>query len=145
MNAPKREDSVGTIFAIEESDPAKPAGSKSFTYFKVLQGSKGAGAFDVANPDNLMLDADGGLWFGTDGNVGTNGAADGLYYLDLDPAPRAGEPGVVKPSWGVGFRVVAGPSDAEATGPAFSSDMRTLFFAVQHPGEDRFSQWPGTP
>lgn len=145
MNAPKRADSVGTIFAIEESDPGKPAGSLDFTYFKVLQGSKGAGAFDVANPDNLLVDANGGLWFGTDGNFGTNGHADGLYYLDLDPAHRAGQPGVVNASWGVGFRVVAGPSDAEATGPALSSDMRTLFFAVQHPGEDRFSQWPGTP
>ena len=34
------------------------------------------------------------------------------------------------------------PSDAEATGPAFSADMRTLFLSVQHPGEDRDSVWP---
>ncbi len=145
MNAPKRADSVGTIFAVEESDPAAPANSQEFTFFKVLQGSKGAGVFDAANPDNLMVDADGGLWFGTDGNFGVNGAADGVYYLDLDPAHRAGQPGVVNASWGVGFRVVAGPSDSEATGPTLSSDMRTLFISVQHPGEDRFSAWPGTP
>lgn len=145
MQAPKRDDAVGTIFAIEESDPGAPATSKTFAFFKVLQGSKGGGEFDVANPDNLMLDADGGVWFGTDGNFGTSGHADGLYYLDLDPAHRAGQPGVVHPTWGLGFRVVAGPSDSEATGPALSSDMRSLFFSVQHPGEDRFSTWPSTP
>ncbi len=145
MNAPKRADSVGTIFALEEQDPGDPAASKTFTYFKVLQGTKGAGSFDAANPDNLMIDRDGGVWFGTDGNWGTNGHADALYYLDLDPAHKPGQPGVVTPSWGVPFRVVAGPSDSEATGPAFSSDQRSLFFAVQHPGEDQFSQWPGTP
>ena len=46
----------------------------------------GRGLFDVANVDNLMIDPDGGLWFGTDGNRSTNGTAEALYYLDLDPA-----------------------------------------------------------
>ena len=145
MQAPKRADAVGTIFALEEQNPGNPAASKTFTYFKVLQGTQGDGPFDVANPDNLLIDREGGVWFGTDGNWGTNGHADGLYYLDLDPAHKPGQPGVVTPSWGVPFRVVAGPGDSEATGPAFSSDQRSLFFAVQHPGEGSFSQWPGTP
>ncbi len=50
--------------------------------------------------------------------------------------------GVTTPSYGLAFRVVTMPSDAEATGPAFSSDMGTLFLSVQHPGEDNFSAWP---
>ncbi len=144
-SAPKRDDAVGTIFAVEEAEPAAPASSKTFKFFKVFQGSKGPGVFDAADPDNLMIDREGGVWFGTDGNFGVNGHADALYYLDLDPAHKPGQPGVVAASWGLPFRVVAGPSDSEATGPAFSSDLRTLFFAVQHPGEDKFSQWPGTP
>ncbi len=145
MHAPLRDDAVGTIFALEEADPGEPAGSMTFAYFKVFQGTEGPGVFDAADPDNLLVDREGGLWFGTDGNFGVNGHADALYYLDLDPAHKAGQPGVVAPTWGLPFRVVAGPSDSEATGPAFSSDLRTLFFSVQHPGEDQYSQWPGTP
>ncbi|MEM8885550.1 MAG: alkaline phosphatase PhoX, partial [Planctomycetota bacterium] len=92
----------------------------------------GRGAYDVANVDNLAIDADGGIWFGTDGNFGTNGTADALYYLDLDPAHAHTR----SPTFGQAFRVAACPSNAEATGPAFNADASTLFFAVQHPGED---------
>ena len=143
MKAPSRSDAVGTIFAVEEVDPAHPAASKTFTFFKAFQGVEGAGPFDAANPDNLVIDRDGGVWFGTDGNFGVNGHADAIYYLDLAPQHRAGQPGVVTPTWGRGLRVIAGPSDSEATGPAFSSDMRTFFYAVQHPGEEILSRWPG--
>jgi secreted PhoX family phosphatase len=137
-----RPDRAGSIWAIEEATPATPATSTTFTYWIPWLGTRGAGVQDAANPDNLMVDAAGGLWFGTDGNFGTNGFADALYYLDLDPAHRAGQPGVVTATYGQAFRVAAAPSDAEATGPALSADMRTLFFNVQHPGEDVFSAWP---
>jgi uncharacterized protein len=136
--SPNRGDALGGIFAIEEKDAADPSASREFSYFQVWQGSSGSSAFDAANPDNLLIDAKGGVWFGTDGNFGTNGRADGIYYLDLDPKHRAGE----NPSFGRAFRVAATPSDAEATGPAFSSKMGTLFFSVQHPGEDQPSSWP---
>jgi len=128
--APKRPDAVGSIFVLEETDAVA---GKEFTYFAAWRGTQGQGVFDVANPDNLMLDADGGVWFGTDGNFGTNKTADALYYLDLDPAHE---------TYGQPFRVIAGPSDSEATGPAFSSDMGTIFFSVQHPGESVYSDWP---
>jgi secreted PhoX family phosphatase len=144
-DAPKRDDAVGTIFAMAEADPQDPAASQVFTYIKVFQGVAGEDAYAAADPDNLMIDREGGVWFGTDGNFGVNGTADGLYYLDLDPGHKPGEPGVVEPTFGRGFRVFAGPSDSEATGPALSSDLRTLFVAVQHPGEGVFSNWPGTP
>ena len=143
MKAPTRADAVGTIFAIQEADPGKPGASKAFTFFKAFQGTEGSGPFDAGNPDNILIDRDGGVWFGTDGNFGLNGHADGLYYLDLAPQHKAGQPGVVTPTWGKPLRVVAGPSDSEATGPAFSSDMRSLFYSVQHPGEEVFSRWPG--
>lgn len=140
--SPKRNDREGAIFAVVEDNPAAPASSTSFTFFDVWHGKQGKGPFDAANPDNLAIDADGGVWFGTDGNVSTNGHADGLYYLDLDEDHRAGAPGVTQPTYGLAFRVIAAPSDAEATGPAFSAGMGTLFFSVQHPGENRYSIWP---
>ncbi|KYF49552.1 hypothetical protein BE04_01045 [Sorangium cellulosum] len=140
--APRRADAVGSIFALEEEDPAAPGASATFRYFQVWHGSKGQGDFDAACPDNLLLDREGGVWFGTDGNFGTNPHADAFYYLDLDPAHREGAPGVIQPSFGKAFRVVAMPSDAEATGPQFTPDMGTIFMAVQHPGEDAYSTWP---
>jgi hypothetical protein len=140
--SPTRPDPTGSIFVIEEDDPDNPGASTSFDYFQVWHGTEGTGPFDAANPDNLAIDANGGVWFGTDGNWSTNGHADGIYYLDLDPAHAAGQPQIVNPTYGRAFRVLAAPSDAEATGPAFSAGMGTLFFNVQHPGEGAFSSWP---
>jgi len=139
-----RTDRDGAIFAMQEGAPATPATSLTFAYFQVWKGTNGTGIFDASSADNLMIDRDGGVWFGTDGNFGRNGRADALYYLDLDPAHKTGQPGILTPTWGKNFRVVAGPSDAEATGPCLSSDMRTLFFNAQHPGEGSTVQstWP---
>jgi secreted PhoX family phosphatase len=142
---PARTDNLGSLFAMREMSDVTPGDTSDdhqFQYFRAWRGSKTApgadGLYDAGSPDNIMIDADGGVWFGTDGNFGTNGHADALYYLDLDPAHRA----TPVPTYGKAFRVVAGPSDSEATGPAFSPDMRTLFFNVQHPGEDQYSTWP---
>jgi secreted PhoX family phosphatase len=141
----KRNDHDGAIFVIQEADPDNPGVSTSFTYFQAWKGSApGGNVFAAANPDNLMIDREGGVWFGTDGTFArTNGhSADALYYLDLTPAHHSGRPGVLNPSFGTAFRVVAVPSDAEATGPAFSADMKTIFLSVQHPGEHHPSTWP---
>jgi secreted PhoX family phosphatase len=140
--SPLRNDPVGTIFSLQEDDPASPATSYGFKFFRVWQGTKGTGIFDAADPDNILIDSKGGVWFGTDGNFGTNGTADAFYYLDLDPRHRAGVAGVTNPSFGKAFRVAAVPSDAETTGPAFSADEATIFLSVQHPGEERQSSWP---
>lgn len=135
----KRPDAAGSIFALEEADPTNPAASSTFKYLRVWKGSTTPGLFATANPDNLVIDKDGGVWFGTDGAFKAAKQPDALYYLDLDPAHKA----LSTPTYGLPFRVVTMPSDAEATGPAFSSDMRTLFVSVQHPGEDVYSSWPG--
>lgn len=126
---PKRDDKVGSIFAIEET-------GDGFRYWRVWRGSKGEGAFDIACPDNLLVDDRGGVWFGTDGNYGVNGTADGFYYLDWN--------GVTNGGTRQAFRVAAVPADAECTGPCFSSDLRSLFLSVQHPGESPNvpSNWP---
>lgn len=142
-SSPNRGDGLGSIMALEEADPAHPGSSLTFTFRTVWSATLGQGLYDAANPDNLMLDSTGGVWFGTDGNFGRNGTADAVYYLDLDPSHQAGQPGVVNPTFGKGFRVAATPSDAEATGPAFAPDEKTLFIAVQHPGEN-FTSNPST-
>ena len=48
------------------------------------------------------------------------------------------------PTYGLPFHVAAGPSDAEATGPAFNSTRTTLFFDIQHPGENLSDRAPGS-
>jgi secreted PhoX family phosphatase len=140
--SPLRADTVGSIFALEEQNPANPAASSTFKYISAWQGSAGSGLFDAANPDNLVIDQEGGVWFGTDGNFGKNGTADAVYYLDLEPAHRPGQRGVTRPSYGKAFRIASVPADAEATGPAFNADQSTLFLSVQHPGESIPSTWP---
>jgi secreted PhoX family phosphatase len=133
-------DRVGSIFGIRESSTSAPGGSKTFTYFRVWKGETASLSatpeYSAAKPDNIVIDHDGGVWFGTDGNFGVNKVADSVYYLDQSPAHRSSE------YFRKAFRVLSVPSDAEATGPAFSADMKTLFVSVQHPGEDNFSVWP---
>ncbi len=149
---PIRRDPFGSIFAMEEDDNLHPAASKSFKYFRVWRGSGPADSNDPAQfaagaPDNIGIDKNGAVWFGTDGNVGLTGnsRADSIYYLDLDPRHKAGAPGVVQAAYGKAFRVASSPSDSELTGPWFTPDGSTLFFAVQHPGENlpvTPSTWP---
>jgi secreted PhoX family phosphatase len=126
-----RADTTGTIFGLIESDRNNPAASATFTFWSAWQGTNGAGPHDTSCPDNIMLDKTGGVWFGTDGNFGVNGTADAVYYLAINGTGA-----------GTAWRVMAGPSDSEFTGPCFSSDLRTLFGAVQHPGESESSVWP---
>jgi hypothetical protein len=133
----------GGIFAVRESDPAHPGSSRTFSYFRAWKGSRvGEPGFDplyaASKPDNLAIDREGGVWFGTDGNYNVNSASDGIYYLDMDPSHAS----VPNPTYRKAFRILGVPSDAESTGPAFSPDMKTLFINVQHPGEDIYSAWP---
>ena len=140
----ERRDDEGAIFVLREADTANPGTSDTFTFWAAWQGERGNCEFCAENPDNIMIDDDGGVWFGTDGNFSdTRGTVDSLYYLDLNPARAAGQPGVMFETFGKPFRVISGPSNSEATGPAFNSDMTTIFFNVQHPGEgSEVSNWP---
>jgi uncharacterized protein len=147
MMSPARADKVGSIFALQERDSASPHASSSFTFFAVWRGAiSPSDPYAAANPDNIVVDRDGDIWFGTDGNFGTQlnnpmpnmgrPHSDAYYFLNLDPAHRG------TPVHGKAFRFMSVPSDAEATGPAFTNDMRTFFSSVQHPGENVASYWP---
>lgn len=137
-NVAARGDAVGAIFVMEETNAGNPGASTSFTFWSAARGSTGTGAFSFGDADNIMVDKDGGVWFGTDGYRGVNGTSDSLYYLDTNPANKA----LTTPTWYLPFRVISGPNDSEATGPCFSPDMGTIFFNVQHPGESLTTTWP---
>ena len=89
------------------------------------------------SPDNCAFDPEGRLWISTDGNDAT-GANDGLWALSTDGPLR-----------GAGRAFFRAPNGAEVCGPRFSPDGKTLFLAVQHPGdgdgtsfESPSTRWP---
>ena len=85
----------------------------------------------VSCPDNVTFDANGNLWISTDGAPGTIGKADAFHAV-----PVAG------PERGRARQFLSVPAGAEASGPEFTPDQRTVFCAVQHPGEGFSSRWP---
>ena len=93
----------------------------------------------IAAPDNIAFDSKGNLWIATDGqpsSVDIGRPNDAIHAV-----PTAG------PDRGHLRQFLSGPSGCEVCGPEFSSDEKTLFCAIQHPGEDggvpnADSNWP---
>lgn len=77
------------------------------------------------SPDNAAIDHMGRLWVATDGNQ-TTGAADGIWAIETTGRQR-----------GTGKAFFRAPVGAEVCGPLFTPDGKTLFLAVQHPGDGR--------
>jgi len=92
----------------------------------------------ISCPDNVAFDGEGNLWIATDGNeLGSN---DGLFAVPTRGAQR----GHVR-------QFLTVPVGAETCGPLIARDGRTVFTAVQHPGEvdgatfeNQASTWPHT-
>ncbi|MFO1082084.1 MAG: PhoX family phosphatase [Reyranellaceae bacterium] len=89
-------------------------------------------------PDNIAFDSRGRIWIVTDGAPHAAGIADGVYAADTAGFGRA-----------LPRCFYQAPTGAEVCGPAFAPDDRTLFLAIQHPGEDAGStfetpstRWP---
>ena len=80
----------------------------------------------LSSPDNLAVDGRGHLWISTDqgSNQAKNGIVDGMWATDVDGPGRA-----------LTKLFFACPRGAEMCGPEFTPDNKTLFLAVQHPGE----------
>lgn len=89
-------------------------------------------------PDNCAFDSKGRIWIATDGAPTAAGVADGLYAADTTGRGRA-----------LTRLFYQAPTGAEVCGPLFTPDDRTVFLAIQHPGEDSGStferpstRWP---
>lgn len=76
-------------------------------------------------PDNCAFDSKGRIWISTDGAPENANIADGLWAADTSGYGRA-----------LTRLFYQAPSGAEVCGPRFTPDDRTLFLAIQHPGED---------
>ncbi|MGH3728701.1 MAG: PhoX family protein [Micromonosporaceae bacterium] len=95
-------------------DPEDPS-----TYFAGYDKSK---VSPISCPDNVAFDAYGNLWLSTDGNK--LGSHDGLFAVPLVGDER----GHLK-------QFLSVPIGAETCGPFITKDNRSVFVAVQHPGE----------
>jgi len=84
----------------------------------------------LACPDNIAFDGRGRLWIATDGQDDAAGYSDSLYAADTRGPGR-----------GITRLFFNAPRGAEVCGPCFSPDGRTLFLAVQHPGDERGSDY----
>jgi secreted PhoX family phosphatase len=89
-------------------------------------------------PDNCAFDKKGRIWISTDGAPENAGVADGLYAADTAGRGRA-----------LTRLFYQAPTGAEVCGPCFTPDNKTIFLAIQHPGEDAGStferpstRWP---
>lgn len=129
----------GSILKIEETN-----GDPLSLTFKASNFAVGGEKAGFSCPDNLIFDKSGNLWMVTDISGGSMNKApytafknNGLFYFPMS-GPHAGK----------AIQVASAPVDAELTGLSFSSDSKTLFVAVQHPGEkskslDKLtSTWP---
>ncbi len=137
-------------YVLELSEEGDDAGRTTFSWSLFLVCGDGAaqetyfGGYDktkvspISCPDNVTFDARGNLWIATDGNV--LGSNDGIFSV-----PVAG------PDRGRVKQFLSVPFGSEACGPLISDDDRTVFVAVQHPGETDdatfekpTSTWPHT-
>ncbi|MEV4768348.1 PhoX family protein [Micromonospora humida] len=99
---------------IVAGDPADPS-----TYFAGYDKTR---VSPISCPDNVAFDATGNLWISTDGNA--LGSNDGLFATAVEGPER----GHLK-------QFLTVPLGAETCGPFITGDNRSVFVAVQHPGE----------
>ncbi|MBG0826538.1 PhoX family phosphatase [Planomonospora sp. ID67723] len=121
--AEQRNDAAATAFAwslpLVCGDP-----NDSATYFAGFDKTK---VSPISCPDNVAFDRDGNLWISTDGNALTSGGErlnDGLFVMP-----------VTGPERGYLRQFLTVPIGAETCGPLITQDQRSVFVAVQHPGE----------
>jgi uncharacterized protein len=87
----------------------------------------------VAAPDNVAFDPKGRIWISTDGQDDAAGFNDSLYAAATSGDKR-----------GATRCFFTAPDGAEVCGPEFTPDGKTLFLAIQHPGEGSTFDKPST-
>ena len=108
----------------------KEAAANTGTYYAGYTGVVSA----IGSPDNVAFSPDGLLWIATDGAPNSIGFNDALHCV-----PTTG------PNRGQAKQFASLPAGAECCGPCFTPDQKTLFLAVQHPGEDGTFFRPSDP
>lgn len=90
------------------------------------------------SPDGIAFDPDGRLWIQTDGNYKNKDGFAGMGNNQMLCGDT--ETGEIR-------RFLVGPKSCEITGATWSTDYKTMFIGVQHPGEnDEYpSSFPGGP
>ncbi|MTI43111.1 hypothetical protein JM93_00084 [Roseibium hamelinense] len=78
------------------------------------------------SPDGMQIDTTGLIWIQTDGNDKNEGDFAGMGNNQM----LAGDPAT-----GEIRRFLTGPKGSEVTGLTWSSDKRTMFVGIQHPGK----------
>ncbi|GGN97007.1 hypothetical protein GCM10010112_88810 [Actinoplanes lobatus] len=129
---PRNANKHGHIFEITE-DRGDHTGATFTWQLPIVCGDPAAadtyfGGYDktavspISCPDNVAFDSAGNLWISTDGNA--LGSNDGLFATPVEGRER-----------GRLRQFLTVPKGAETCGPFITSDDRSVFVAVQHPGE----------
>ncbi len=101
-----------------------------------MAGSKNITKENMFNsPDGLKFDSMGQLWIQTDGKYSNKDGFAGMGNNQM----LLGDPNT-----GEITRFMVGPKECEVTGLTWSSDKKTMFVGIQHPGEKGKgkSHWP---
>ena len=122
----------GYVLELTEDDDRPAATSFSWNLFLVCGDPEAPETYfagypkdkvsPISCPDNVAFDPAGNLWISTDGNV--LGSNDGLFRVPVTGSRR----GHVE-------QFLTVPVGAETCGPFITADARSVFVAVQHPGE----------
>ncbi|OZH55776.1 phosphatase [Hydrocoleum sp. CS-953] len=106
------------------------------------------GGLGFSNPDNLEFDPQGNLWMVTDMSTSKHNKAvpENRMGKDDKPMNQSSLCGLFGnnsiwyiptsgPNAGEAYLFGIGPTETETCGPFFTKDGKTLFVAIQHPGE----------
>jgi len=125
------------INLLTDPDALTPGLDRSATYYAGF--ADAAQLSSIASPDNIAFDSVGNLWIATDGqpfSADLGNPNDSIYAVPTAGADR-----------GLLRRFMNGVPGGEVCAPEFTPDGKTLFCAIQHPGEDGgypnpLSNWP---
>jgi secreted PhoX family phosphatase len=136
-NNEKHGNFYGQVLRITEFDNDPEA--QEFTFEVFATGGPQTG---FSSPDNLAFDRDQNLWIITD--ISTSKLNNGIHETFKNNGAFVMLAGNERDV----FQFASGPVESELTGPFFTPDGKTLFLAVQHPGEltkdvnEPTSTWP---
>jgi secreted PhoX family phosphatase len=116
----------GWVMRLRDGDSRR--GARFGWQMEATGGTPWQGGLGFSNPDNLAFDPAGNLWITTDRS--SSASLDVFGNNSCWVLPRSGA------AAGQALCFAIGPMGCELCGPCFDASGRTLFLAVQHPGED---------